>query len=330
MDMIALQSGSNGNCIYVEADGVRLLFDAGISGRQAEQRLAAHGRDIRDVDALVISHDHRDHASCLGIYQRKYGFPVHVTRKTLVICRSKHNLGQVQDVRHYTAGASLKFGTVTVETIPTPHDGVDGVAFVVDDGRRRLGILTDLGHVFAALHDVITSLDAVLLESNYDPDMLAEGWYPEPLKRRIQGRRGHLANSEAAQLLRTSASPRLQWVFLGHLSEENNHPALALRAHREILGDQMPLFLASRDAATDVLECEGLTARGLCHARSLPQERRTRPTSVLNENPPTASGTTANSCQPHGNYLEQCAYGLGLSRFLDSGLVEVVEKRLHL
>ena len=82
MRMVSLQSGSNGNCIYVEADGVRLLFDTGISGRQAEQRLAAHGRDIRDVDALVISHDHRDHSRCMGIYQRNYGMPVHVTRKT--------------------------------------------------------------------------------------------------------------------------------------------------------------------------------------------------------------------------------------------------------
>ena len=127
MKMVSLQSGSNGNCIYVETDGIRLLFDAGISGRKAEQRLAAHGRDICDVDALVISHEHRDHARCMGIYQRKYGIPVHVTGKTLAASRSRHDVGEITDLRPYTAGSSLHFGDVTVETIRTPHDGVDGV-----------------------------------------------------------------------------------------------------------------------------------------------------------------------------------------------------------
>ena len=254
MKMVALQSGSNGNCIYVEADGVRLLFDAGISGRQAELRLAAHGRDIRDVDALVISHEHCDHARCMGVYQRKYGIPVHVTRQTLAASRSRHNLGEFSDLQHYKAGSSLRFGTVTVETIPTPHDGVDGVAFVVDDGRHRLGILTDLGHVFDGLITVMASLDAVLVESYYDPHMLAEGFYPEPLKQRIRGAGGHLSNVEAAELLRNSMGPRLNCVCLGHLSEANNNPELALQTHREILGNRVPLFIAGRYRATDMLE----------------------------------------------------------------------------
>ncbi len=251
---MSLQSGSNGNCIYVEADGVRLLFDAGISGRQAEQRLAAHGRDIRDVDALVISHEHRDHSRCMGIDQRKYGLPVHVTKKTLAASQSRHDLGEITDLRTYTAGSSLHFGTVTVETVPTPHDGVDGVAFVVDDGRRRLGILTDLGHVFDGLKTVIASLDAVLVESNDDPTILAEGFYPELLKRRIRGAGGHLSNVEAAELLRDSAGERLKWVCLGHLSGENNSPELALNTHREMMGNRVPLFVAGREGATDVIE----------------------------------------------------------------------------
>jgi len=168
--------------------------------------------------------------------------------------RSRHDVGEIKDLRPYAAGSSLHFGTVTVETIRTPHDGVDGVAFVVDDGRHRLGILTDLGHVFDGLKTVIASLDAVLVESNYDPNLLAEGFYPEPLKRRIRGSGGHLSNVEAAELLRTSAGMRLNWACLGHLSEENNNPELALNTHREMLGDRFPLFVAGRDAATDVLE----------------------------------------------------------------------------
>ena len=254
MKMIALQSGSNGNCIYVETNGIRLLFDAGISGKQAEQRLAAHGRNIREVDALIISHEHRDHSHAMGIFHRKFGLPVYATRKTIAAAGARQRLGRIDHLRHYAAGTVLQFGTVSVQTICTPHDGDDPVAFVVDDGRHRLGILTDLGHVFRQLTDVIPTLDAVLLESNYDPDMLAEGFYPEPLKRRIQGQGGHLSNVEAAELLRDSMGKKLKWVCLGHLSGENNNPEIAADTHRSIWGDRVPLLLASRHDATDVIE----------------------------------------------------------------------------
>ena len=126
MEVVSLQSGSNGNCIYVESNGVRLLFDAGISGRQAELRLAAHNRDITEVDALLISHDHRDHSRCMGIYQRKFGIPVHVTKKTLATVQAKDDLGRLDDISHYDVGSTIRFGEVSVETISTPHDATDG------------------------------------------------------------------------------------------------------------------------------------------------------------------------------------------------------------
>jgi len=253
MRVISLQSGSNGNCIYVESGSVRLLFDAGISGKQAELRLAAHGRDIRDITAVVISHDHSDHVRCLGIYQRKFQLPVYVTAKTIRAATARRDLGRLGDVRPFRAGAMLPFGPVTVETIPTPHDGADGVAFVVGDGRRRLGILTDLGHVFPGLAETVASLDAALLESNYDPAMLDNGPYPASVKRRIRGPGGHLSNAEAAELL-AGAGGGLRWACLAHLSGENNSPSLALRTHRGLLGSRFPLHLASRRGATDVLE----------------------------------------------------------------------------
>ncbi len=254
MKLVSLQSGSSGNCLYVEARGVRLLFDAGISGRQAQKRLAGHGRDITCVDALLISHNHRDHSQCAGVFQRKFGLPIYATRRTLAAARSATELGVLSEVHHFSAGMTLDFGPVRVETIPTPHDGVDGVAFVVDDGRVRMGILTDLGHVFAGLQEVIASLDAVLLESNYDPEMLASGPYTPSLKRRIAGRGGHLSNAEAAGLLQSVPQGQLRWACLGHLSEQNNSPELALRTHRFMLGPGFPLVVASRDEAGDLLE----------------------------------------------------------------------------
>jgi phosphoribosyl 1,2-cyclic phosphodiesterase len=254
MKVVSLQSGSNGNCFYVESGDVRLLFDAGISGKQAEERLARHGRDIRDVDALFISHDHSDHTRSVGIFQRKYGMPVYITRRTLEAVQRYQKIGKLDRVCLFTAGNSHSFGNVTVHSVPTPHDSVDGVAFVVENSQHRVGILTDLGHAFEGLRDVLRSLDAVVIESNYDTQMLETGPYPEHLKRRIQGAGGHLSNEDAALLLKQAGTQRLKWACLCHLSEENNQPERALKTHQRIVGDDFPIHVASRYDVSEVFE----------------------------------------------------------------------------
>ena len=251
---ISLQSGSNGNCIYVEAHGVRLLFDAGINGIQAEERLAAHGIDIREVHGVIISHDHSDHARHAGVLQRKYGIPIYITPATLAAVSTRCTLGKLKDVRHFRSSDMLRFGDVTVQAIPTPHDSADGAAFVVAAAGKRLGIMTDLGHVFKELLHIVSSLDAVFLESNYDPQMLSRGPYPAYLKQRIKGPKGHLSNHEAAELLhRASSAKRLKWACLSHLSEENNHPDVAIKTHREIITSELTLYTAGRYSATEIL-----------------------------------------------------------------------------
>ncbi len=253
MITISLQSGSSGNCIYVETPAVRFLFDAGITGVQAADRLAAHGRDIRDVDAVIISHDHGDHIRHAGVFQRKYGLPIYVTPATLAAAESRCTLGTLKDVRHFRSNDRLRFGDVSVQAIPTPHDGADGAVFIIEKGQKRLGIMTDLGHVFQGLTHLVSSLDAVFLESNYDPEMLANGPYPAYLKQRIKGPRGHLSNIESAELLRRAADgKRLKWACLAHLSEQNNRPDLALRTHREVLSDHVALYAADRHKSSDV------------------------------------------------------------------------------
>ena len=252
MIAISLQSGSNGNCIYVEADGVRLLFDAGLSGRQAAMRLDAYGRDIAGADAVLVSHDHSDHTRCAGVFHRKFGLPLYVTRGTLQSALGR--MGKLGEVHRFKPGHTLTFNGVRVETVPTPHDGVDGVAFVVESDDRRLGILTDLGHVFDGLPEIIGSLDAVILESNYDDEMLEWGSYPVHLKHRIRGPGGHLSNMEAAELLRDHAGERMQWACLAHLSEANNDSDVALDTHRRVLAGRFPVHLASRYGPSGLLE----------------------------------------------------------------------------
>ncbi|MDA8156441.1 MAG: MBL fold metallo-hydrolase [Actinomycetota bacterium] len=246
----ALQSGSNGNSIYVEAGGAKLIFDAGISPAMAAKRLASLGRDIKDVDAVIISHDHSDHVKFAGSYQKKCGLPVYISMLTLATACETVKFNP-EGVVHFFPGAAFGIRGAVIRTVPTPHDSADGAAFVISHGGKSMGIFTDLGHVFSQLEENLELLDAVFIESNYDPSMLAKGPYPPFLKKRISGPRGHISNHESARLVKDAK--KLRWACLAHLSETNNTPALALRTHRE-LGVKIPLVAASRYQASGLME----------------------------------------------------------------------------
>lgn len=259
MKVISLQSGSNGNCFHVELDSLRLVFDAGISARVADQRLAAHGRDMADVDALFITHDHSDHIRGLTAFARRWNLPVYLTHGTWQAARRAGKLDSLERVTCFRAGETVSLptphGTVQVHSVPTPHDAAEGVAYVIEDEQGvRLGILTDLGHVFAGLREVLQSLDAVVIESNYDSEMLEQGRYPWRLKQRIRGRGGHLSNREAAELVASSVGARLRWACLCHLSQDNNCPELAVRTHQQAVGEDFPIHVAARTGPSGVFE----------------------------------------------------------------------------
>lgn len=254
MEVIALQSGSSGNCVFVRSGETRLLFDSGISARKAEARLAEYGYDIRDCHALVLSHEHWDHISSAGVFHRKFGLPVYANLRTWNATCSKSTTGCMGSPNHFVSGEPFQIGSLHIEPVRTPHDASDGVCFVIEDvqGGQRFGLLTDLGHPFDGLRKLIGTLDAVLIESNYDDEMLRQGPYPQHLKNRIAGKRGHLSNEDAAQLLDECHADQLQWVCLGHLSEHNNSPEVALATHRERHGDRFAIFCAHRAGATQL------------------------------------------------------------------------------
>lgn len=249
MRTCSLQSGSNGNAIYVECDGVRLLFDAGISPRRARQRLALHGGSLDNVAALIVSHAHSDHIRYAARFQAEFGVPVFMTRGAWREARVTCDVPG--DAELFEPGASLVFGGLVVHTLLTPHDAADTVAFVVEGGGRRLGILTDLGHPFPALAGVLRDVHGAFLETNYSPRLLAASGYPSWLKRRIAGPGGHLSNEEAAGVAEAAAERGvLEWVAAAHLSAANNRPDLAVQALAARLGDGFPVRLASRSAAS--------------------------------------------------------------------------------
>ena len=248
----SLQSGSNGNCLYVESGGVRFLVDAGLTGAQTKWRLDELGIDILTIQAVIISHAHNDHVRYAGVLQRQYNVPIWMTRGSLQRVQETRVLGQVSEPLLFTSGDTLTFGNVKIETIPTPHDVPEGVCFVVDNGTVRLGIMTDLGSRFLGLKEIVASLDGIYLESNFDAEMLENGFYSDDLKRRIRGGTGHLSNDEAANLLKSGK--RLRWACLGHLSARNNSPELTMATHRRILGPTLPLYIAPRGSVSEMLE----------------------------------------------------------------------------
>ncbi len=251
MEVITLQSGSAGNCVFVRSGDTRLLFDAGISGNNAESRLAEFGYDIRDCNALVLSHEHSDHICGIGAFHRKFGLPVYANLRTWNATRAKPSTGCIGNPNYFVSGKPFQIGSLRIETLRTPHDATEGVCFVIEDveSGQRFGLFTDLGHVFNGLQKVIGTLDAVLIESNYDDDMLRGGPYPQYLKDCISGKRGHISNKESAELLDACSASQLQWVCLGHLSAKNNSPEVALATHRERHGNRFTLFCADRDGA---------------------------------------------------------------------------------
>jgi len=248
----ALASGSNGNAILVTTPDARLLFDAGLSGKRLEERAASRGLTLEGLSGLLITHNHSDHLCGAGVIHRRFGTPLYMTRGTWRVSHGR--LGRVTDHHRFHAGETLTFGETVVTSIPTPHDGVDGVAYVVEAEGCRLGILTDLGHPFPELEDTLPTLDAAFIEANYDPGMLEDGPYPYDLKRRIAGPGGHLSNEECVALAGEAAADRLGTVILSHLSGENNSPEVALLAAAPLGDLGVAVYLASRTEASDTFE----------------------------------------------------------------------------
>ena len=254
MLVIPLQSGSKGNCYYVESDETRILVDAGITLKQARLRLQHHGKNIDDVNHLLITHDHSDHCRYAADYSKRLKVTVYATNRTLQAISRNRNASRIQNASSFNAGQSLNIDSLKVHSVPTPHDAADGVAYILENETHRIGILTDLGHAFAGLKEILRSLDAVIIESNYDEAMLQSGPYPDFLKRRIRGTGGHLSNEDSARLIHMADSSRLKWVCLCHLSDENNCPDTAIRTHQHWLGEDYPLYVAKRHEVSEIMK----------------------------------------------------------------------------
>lgn len=232
MRFASLGSGSRGNALLVEAGNTRLLLDAGFGPREMSRRLERLGLAANQVDALLLTHEHSDHIGGAFACARRFGWTVMSSHGTLAACRDQDvaTLARVIDSHEPFA-----LGDICVQPFPVPHDAREPVQFVFANGNRRLGVLTDAGHVTAHMVAMLDDCDALVLECNHDARMLAQGSYPPALKRRIGGPWGHLDNTAAASLLQRVERSRLRHVVAAHISEQNNTSALARAALCEVL-----------------------------------------------------------------------------------------------
>jgi len=214
----SLGSGSRGNATLVESGSTLLLVDCGFSLRATEARLDRLGVSGQDIDAVLVTHEHTDHCSGVAKLSRKYEIPVYLTRGTWASGRC----GDPWAVEYFHSDAPFEIGAIRVAPIAVPHDAREPCQFVFESGASRLGILTDLGSVTAAVVDHYRHCHALLLESNHCTQMLRDGSYPYALQQRVGGDWGHLNNHQAAELLAQISSQQLLHLVIAHISEKNN------------------------------------------------------------------------------------------------------------
>jgi phosphoribosyl 1,2-cyclic phosphodiesterase len=221
-----LGSGSRGNAALIQAGGTTLMLDCGFPLAETERRLLRLGVEPARLDAIVVTHEHTDHLRGVARFAHKYRIPVWMTQGTHAVW----NHGAATGVRFCCAHTAFALGDIELRPYPVPHDAREPCQFVFTDGCRRIGVLSDAGHVTPHIRNSLSGCDALLLECNHDPDLLAAGPYPDSLKRRVGGPLGHLSNGQAAALLGEIEIGRLQQVVVAHISETNNRPALARAA----------------------------------------------------------------------------------------------------
>ncbi|MDD3269505.1 MAG: MBL fold metallo-hydrolase [Syntrophomonadaceae bacterium] len=232
MQLHILASGSSGNAVFFEFGGTKILVDAGISTRRIERGLAAIGVGAAELDGILITHEHIDHIQGLDVLVRRYKLPVYARPATWsgIACRDKL---PGECIKYIEGNFSL--GAVEVEPFKISHDAADPLGFCLYYQQQKWVMATDLGVVTREVEQALSHADGAVLESNHDPEMLRTGPYPQMLKQRIRSTQGHLSNYDTAKVL--ASIPRLEsmQVFLAHLSQQNNHPRLAMQTVGEIL-----------------------------------------------------------------------------------------------
>lgn len=256
-----LSSGSSGNCVLVRCGSCAVLIDCGITGKAAENELAAAGISPEKIDAIIVTHEHTDHISGVGVLSRRYRIPVYATLGTWKAMIN--SIGKIDTgfIRYIAADVPFKISHATFHPFETSHDAAESIGVMFTDGEKYGGVATDMGTVTKHIFDLLSQCSILMLEANHDETMLMTGPYPQHLKERILSDHGHLSNklcgAFCAKLVREG---KLRQIMLGHLSSDNNTPRLAFEtvaksidACGHSIGTEVKLFVAKRYSASEEL-----------------------------------------------------------------------------
>lgn len=231
MRFASLGSGSRGNATLIESGDTLLMVDCGFSVVETENRLRRLGVEPRSIAALLVTHEHNDHAAGVMRFAQRYGITVRCTAGTRAACAVRG----FETAEPFDSHRKFTVGEIEVIPVTVPHDAREPVQFLFDGGAHRLGLVTDVGSVTPHMRRMFSGCGALLLECNHDREMLETGPYAPSLKRRVGGPLGHLSNAQAADLLRSLDKQWLQYLVAAHLSEQNNTPELARAALAEAM-----------------------------------------------------------------------------------------------
>jgi len=250
----SLSSGSCGNSLYIEAGDTKILVDVGLSPKYIDNSLKAMGSDINSLTAILITHEHNDHIYGVRSLAGLISTPVYARPLTIDAAKATFSAA---NLRVFPIQRFFTIGSFDIIAFSTSHDSRASVGFCFYHGRQKICVATDLGIITTEVIEALANFDLLLLEANYSDKLLLSGSYPPFLKRRIQGRYGHLSNSNAATLLAGVASGRQQRVMLGHLSAEHNSPRLAKDTISEKLQesgiDSLNLSVAPRKQLSEII-----------------------------------------------------------------------------
>jgi phosphoribosyl 1,2-cyclic phosphodiesterase len=233
MRFASIGSGSRGNGTLIQDGSTCLLIDLGFTIRETEKRLAGLELAPSEIGAILVTHEHSDHLNGVGPFARKYSIPVYMTPGTC----DQERIGSLPMLKLINCHQPFVIDGLTIVPVPVPHDAREPCQYLITNGSRTLGVLTDLGHITPHVAEQYNSCDGLMLECNHDPGMLADGPYPYPLKLRVGGDQGHLSNGQAAGLLKKLELPGLQHLVVAHVSEKNNRVDLLREELDAVLAD---------------------------------------------------------------------------------------------
>ncbi|MGL6024382.1 MAG: MBL fold metallo-hydrolase [Cetobacterium sp.] len=255
MRLAILGSGSKGNSIFLETDNIKLLIDAGFSGKKIELQLKNIGVNISEIDGILITHEHGDHILGAGIVSRKYDVPIYITKESYESGLLK--LGKISPENLRFIESEFSLGKSTVYPFDVMHDAERTIGFRIEESTgSKIAIATDLGYVDNTIRESFKEVDVIVIECNYDHNTLMTCSYPWDLKARVKSRNGHLSNTDCARFLCEMYHENMKKIYLAHMSQESNNPEIALSEVLEELSKNninIPVEIAGQDLTTEMI-----------------------------------------------------------------------------